>query len=133
MTKERAAIFFRVWLPVLLWMGVIFSLSSVPGEHIPKVPVPYVDKVGHLFEYGILGALLIRALLRSKPGMSPLKLSVLAVTVAFLYGISDEWHQVFVPGRSSEWAEVLLDGLFSMLGIGVFLEGRRHAGGRRAP
>lgn len=131
--KARASVLFGYWLPVVLWRVVIFSLSSLPGELIPDVPVPFFDKIGHLFEFGILGVLLIRALIRSWPRIIVLKLSVWAVAGSVLFGISDEWHQAFVPGRSSEWGEVLWDGIFSIAGMGLFFMGRRIAGGRRLP
>ncbi len=112
-------------------MGVIFGLSSLPGSQIPQVPIPHIDKAAHFFEYSILGALLIRAFVHSRPPASVAKLFVLALTVALLFGISDEWHQTFVPGRSSEWGEVLLDTIFAAAGIVLFWTRWRKAGGRR--
>lgn len=120
-------LFFRYWLPVFLWMLLIFALSSVPGGRIPKVPIPQFDKAGHFVEYGILGILLIRALIRSRPRIRALKLSFGALVMALLFGILDEGYQAFVPGRQSDPGDVLSDALFASLGVILYLRCRRGA------
>lgn len=57
------------------------------------------DKVLHLVEYGVLAALLLRA--TDKPALSLL--------IAGLYGVSDEVHQYFVPGRSASVYDAIAD------------------------
>lgn len=103
---------FKLWLPVLVWAGVIFWFS---GLAINK-PAPFnwidfvVKKTAHVTEYAILFWLVWRA------GKS-LKLS-LAITI--LYALTDEWHQTFIPGREGTLRDVGFDtigGLFSWLQI----------------
>ncbi len=92
---------FRAWLPALAWAGTIFFLSSRP--HLVDGPelIPHFDKVAHFGAYALLGLLLAHAVRAS--GL-PL---VVAIALGWLYGISDEWHQSFVPGRSVDaWAGV---------------------------
>ncbi|MBU9888543.1 MAG: VanZ family protein [Candidatus Omnitrophica bacterium] len=112
--------FLSYWVPVFFWMGSIFLLSSMPGGRMPQVPIPGIDKVGHLLEYGVLGFLLTRALLFSWPRGRGWKLSLATATVALLFGISDEWHQTFVPGRSGEWGEALFDTVFALAGAFLY-------------
>ena len=129
--NEKLKNFCRLWLPVILWMLVIFSLSSVPGGQLPDVPIPRIHTIAHFFEYSILGALLLRAFLNVNFRKRTIALSLLAVAGAFLFGLSDEWHQSFVPGRSCRLEDVLSDVLFAIVGVLLFLVRTRKVGGRR--
>ncbi len=95
------------WLPVLLWMGFIFFLSS--QSHLPCYPSPFIDlffkKAAHLLEYVVLAILLHRAM-GDEGGWQ-------ALLIGGLYALSDEFHQSFVPGRTAE----LLDLAFDILGV----------------
>jgi len=136
------------WLPVLIWMGMIFSASSDSGsfQHSSRIIAPlvhwllphlsdqavhhvvvFVRKCAHLSEYAVLALLLWRALRQnSVPGTTgwcwPKAGLILAVVA--LYAASDEIHQAFVPSREGSVRDVLLDttgaafGLFCLWGIG---------------
>jgi VanZ family protein len=98
-----------LWLPVVIWAAVIFTLSSIPGLGTGLgVWDTVLRKGAHMAEYAILGALLLRALGRELP----------ALAVGLAYAISDEIHQHFVSGRHASPVDVLID----MVGvaIGVF-------------
>lgn len=99
------------WLLVLLWMGLIFFLSSQP--HLPHYPSLLIDlllkKLAHLLEYVVLAMLLYRAM-----GSKGFWWALLA---GGLYALSDELHQSFVPGRNAE----LLDLAFDTLGVALGL------------
>lgn len=108
--------FVKYWLPVIAFAGFIFILSSMP-QPMPSVELfPHSDKLFHILEYGVLGFLLIRALDASKKNRSSLGLRVAAVILAFLYGMSDELHQYFVPGRNAELLDLLSNGFGAYIG-----------------
>lgn len=109
--------FSRMWLPVPVWMLVIFILSSVPGPDIPDLPIPDFHKVVHFFEYSVLGGLWVRALLLRWPGTAYLRFSILAWFLTAAFAFSDEWHQTFVSGRSGRLEDVFFDMICSVLGI----------------
>src|SRR3989338_2678892 len=90
----------KPWIPAFLWMVLIFALSSIPGEDIPQVDILYIDKFTHLIEFTILGILLVRAFLNSHPHILVIKMIILSILIASLYGIIDELHQHFIPGRT---------------------------------
>jgi hypothetical protein len=46
------------WLPAAAFMGVIFWLSSLPGDRLPPPPFPFGDKLEHFLAYGVLGSLI---------------------------------------------------------------------------
>jgi len=113
------------WGPAIGWMVLIFLLSSLPKEEIP-VSGESLSIAAHLIEYGIL-ALLIRRALASPPGFwgRGVPLFTLSLGLTFLYGISDEWHQSFVPGRSSSVMDLAVDvtGAFLALALASLKEG----------
>jgi VanZ family protein len=94
--------------------------------------VPYGDKVGHLGLYGVLGGTLAWG--RDASG-SRVPHAIL-VLVGVLYGVSDEWHQSFVPGRDPSFGDLAADTLGTLVGYGsvsTFLTRRRLAGDRSPP
>ena len=110
------------WLPLFIYAALIFYLSSLPGTAYPHLFFS-ADKLLHLGEYGILGYLLARAL-----GQYQLKRRVLfmtAVSICFVYGVSDELHQFFVPNRCSSIVDIIADVTGSSLGIGIYIKQRR--------
>ena len=86
------------WLAVAAYALVVVCLSSRPGGGPARWWFLRYDKVNHAIEYFILGALAVRALRASGLATGRACLAAIALTVAF--GVSDEWHQSFVPGRS---------------------------------
>ncbi len=98
-----------VWSLCAAWAGVIFFVSSRTGDSLPGG----FSIQGHVIEYFVLGALLTWAL--SDEGVKPSAI-VLAVLLASLYGITDEIHQHFVPGRTPDAMDWLLDTLGATAG-----------------
>lgn len=81
------------WLPVLAYMSLIFYLSSLPSVSVPTIGVSFSDKLYHVAEYFGLSVLLFRA--SRKSGFA----YAFSIIFASFYGITDEFHQLFVPGR----------------------------------
>lgn len=92
----------------LLWMGTIFYLSSLTGRELSDLPAVN-EIIGHGFLYFVLGLLLYFSF-RKRQGP-------LTVLTAFLYGLSDEFHQSFVPGRTPEISDLLVDTLAALLAV----------------
>jgi len=109
------------WLPVALWMALIFLFSSQPNSG--AITQQYfgnanlvLRKSAHVFEYFVLYLLSYRAF-RNSGGFYFHCSSLLACALSFIYSISDEWHQSFVPGRSAGVSDVLVDGLGILTGL----------------
>lgn len=99
------------------WMATIYYLSSHP---MPEIDLGFSaqDKLVHILGYGLLGALLLGAMPWRENGYRPRHV-VFAVLLATLYGLTDEWHQAYVPGRSSDALDMLADAVGAMLGSGM--------------
>src|SRR5687767_2501990 len=104
-------------LPALTWMAIIFVLSSRPttpdARVLGKEPAAIL---GHLFMYSVLASLLLFALARGRQPISN-GLYVLSVALAVGYGVSDEIHQSFVPGRESSLFDVGIDAIGAAIAV----------------
>ena len=141
--------FFGYWLPVAVWMLIIFTASSDThsAHHSSRIIEPIlrwlfphladatvshvvllVRKCAHVAEYAVLALLVWRALRGpARPDSHPWRwahagLALLATT---LYASSDEIHQLFVPHREGRFADVLIDASGATLGLlGLWLFGK---------
>ena len=133
-TKKLSKI--HLLLP-LLWMVVIFMLShqsasissgqsGVFVEQLRHI-APSVDqqlltflvrKGAHIFAYFVLGILIFNALWRVD--LSKFKFNrpaMLSIIVCALYAVSDEFHQLFVSGRSGEIRDIIIDSCAATIGV----------------
>jgi VanZ family protein len=99
--------FLLFWLPVLVWAGLIFWLSSLSVTPEPEAVrgFPGWSQEAHFTLYLVLGALLCRAIAIPSPAMG---ISV-PMVIGGLYAISDEFHQYFVPGRQADILDLAVD------------------------
>ena len=106
-----------LWGPVVLQLALIFAASSI--QNLGQLPGGMSDKSGHSIGYALLAFLLVRAFARGRlRDVTWLSVAV-AIVAATLYGISDEFHQLFVPGRSADRYDVLADCVGATLGAAL--------------
>lgn len=121
MRVRKLAKLFRFWLPVVLWMGLIFWLSSMPT--LPSTVIIWWDvvmkKTAHVLVYAGLMFWWVRALAQTR--LSLHQSLRWAFVFTFLYAISDEWHQSFVMGRTAAWYDVGFDTIGALLARGLIL------------
>lgn len=134
---------FLAWTIVFVWMGVIFFLSHQSGEASSQLssglfslvkgaviqifPFLTIDlhnlhfflrKFAHFFAYFLLGVFIIHAVLIDRIYSFRMAFYVLLFTV--FYAITDEIHQIFIPGRSGEVRDVIIDSSGSAIGIFMY-------------
>jgi len=90
-------------------MSIIFRLSALPGSEVPG----RFGSLGHFLGYAMLGFLSFMAL---RDGRAPWTAFAIAVLLCSVYGITDEFHQSFVPGRSPDIVDWGVDTLGSAVG-----------------
>ncbi|MER2007865.1 MAG: VanZ family protein [Psychrobacillus sp.] len=144
----------KIWsyLAVVLWMGLIFFFSSQPADDskelstgvtevilsVVEAVAPesdlfvdnlhhFVRKNAHFLIYFVLGILVVRAFRLSE--IRGKKSIVFALAVCIAYAISDELHQLFVPGRGAQVKDVLIDSTGAFVGIILYswLKGLRKS------
>lgn len=147
MLKVRS--FLIYWLPVIIWMCLIFTASGDSGSFkrssriiapllhwfFPNVSpetedlvVTGVRKCAHLTEYAILAFLVWRA--HRKPKWKDARPwswadAGVALWVTVFYASTDEFHQTFVPTREGCVRDVMIDSSGAVAGmIALWLLGR---------
>jgi VanZ family protein len=137
------------WTAVLCLFILIFTLSSQPAaqsdglsKKVTKMMIKTVERIApsgvgdqsvddlvekfnhivrknaHFFAYLVLGTLMVNLLRRV--GIKGFKVFFLALAICILYAISDEVHQLFVPGRGAQVKDVLIDSAGAMVGVGLY-------------
>jgi VanZ family protein len=119
-------------IPVVGYMALIFVLSSRPPPE-PVVSLGVKDSWLHLVEYGVLGFLVARLVSAASGTRSHLAPVVVGALVGTLYGLSDEWHQSFVPGRDASASDAVMDAVGSTLGALLHAGVARIIAARRTP
>ena len=134
---------------VIIWMFVIFSFSNqngvkststsnvvtsaivnvatnVTNKEYTRTEVKkkiedstfYIRKMAHFTEYLILGILVLNYL--STYGKLNKRMLMIALIICYLYAISDEIHQIFIPGRTAKVLDTLIDGSGSLIGLIIY-------------
>jgi VanZ family protein len=111
--------FLKLWLPVLAWAAFIFFLSGIPDLKTGLKTDFIIRKIAHVGEYFILTFFLYRAF-KGSFNLSVSRLYVYPSAAAFLYALSDEFHQSFIPQRSCAAEDVLID-ILGILGFYIIL------------
>jgi VanZ family protein len=134
-------VFLKYWLPVIVWMCVIFAASSDShsSEHSSRIIGPLlswlfphmpedtkheillgVRKCAHLTEYALFAMLLWRALRKPQPNDTrpwSWRLARNVVLLAACYATTDEIHQVFVATRTPAAHDVVIDTIGAAIGL----------------
>ncbi len=104
-----------VWGPAFAQMVAIFILSNQPK--LPSLPGGLTSYTGHLIGYAILGAAMLRAVVGARwSGVTP-RLAVIAWALSTAYGVTDELHQSFVPGRVADLGDLRADAVGAAAGV----------------
>jgi VanZ family protein len=98
----------RLWLPVAVYVAIIFTLSSIPYLK-PPVLITNADKVEHFLEYGLFGLLLFRAFRGTWKDRTAIRAIVLTILSGLLVAVLDELYQGTVPGRQKSAFDALAD------------------------
>jgi VanZ family protein len=106
--KTNPRIFVFIYLPLIIHWLTIFILTSLPSDQLPSVEIG--DKVNHFLAFFVLGFFL-NLTLKYQTKFPSLKRNILLITIIIAagYGLLDELHQLFVPGRSAEVLDWVAD------------------------
>jgi len=120
----------KFWLPVLLWMGFIFWMSTgtFSSENTSLIIEPVISllmpdlqqhevdavhgvvrKAGHVGEYFVFGILLFRAFRKSSDKQRMGQWAFYSFLVILPYAAGDEFHQSFVATRTASLIDVCFD------------------------
>jgi VanZ family protein len=125
-TGDKLRRFWQSYRGPLLWAAVLFVQSSIPDFDSPVHVTEWDDKWAHTLIYMPLGFLLMRSLAHTRANLGTVRLTLLAIGIGALYGVTDEIHQYFVPGRHMDWRDAAADSLGVVLGSLLYLKLRRQ-------
>lgn len=106
-------------LPAPLIAVALFILSSQSTLPLPPTPFIGVDKIAHLIAYAAL-AFAVALLFPLSWWEKPFSTAIFAISIASFYGITDEIHQHFVPGRDASIADWVADTLGAICGTTIY-------------
>lgn len=109
----------KTFLPVF-WMGLIFFLSNKPYDYYPLEATNTQQILAHIFLYAVLSFLTIFAIMSWDKNWQIKNIILFSIFFSILYGISDEYHQGFVPGRFVSYGDLIFDALGAIMGVLVF-------------
>ncbi len=117
MRKRELPLIVR-WVPSILIMGAIFFFSSLPASRVPSFGEWdfLIKKAGHASGYALLGLAYFFAL---PPRLSSGFRWVLAMVMAILFALSDEFHQSFVQDRNSSIIDVGIDAIGAAIALAI--------------
>ncbi len=118
--KGNSLKFLKYWFPVILYCCMIFGVSAMPNLQL-KGTISFSDKIVHMFEYAVLAVLFARAVAASSQRSWGLLIWTMSVAFIAFYGITDEFHQSFIIGRSSDLSDWIADLIGGSLGAAVYL------------
>ena len=95
-------------------MAMLFGFSSLSKIPTPPSTISYYDV--HLAAYAGLGLLTARALARGSIAHAGARVVAGAVVISSIYGVTDEYHQLFVPGRNFDVLDIAADAIGSIIG-----------------
>jgi len=113
------------FIPAILYYLLIFALSSQNFDL--DLPGRGFDKVAHFIEFSLLGFFLSVGFFNAFRFSAAVK-AVLVFLTGLPLGILDEFHQLYVPGRTSAIGDAVADAAGIVWGILVYLylAGRRR-------
>ena len=106
-------------LPLVGMMTLLFILSHQPGDTLPLPAVVNLDKLLHLLAYTTLGLAFLLALPPDWRIRRPRAAAVATVLFCLAYGLSDEFHQQFVPGRFPGADDLVADTLGGLCAVAI--------------
>jgi VanZ family protein len=125
--SSKGAVVFRL-VPMVLTMGTIFFLSHQPGDNLSLYSLPGIDKLAHITIYSILAATVLFGFSEDLKRNDARKVIVITVVCCVVYGLSDEFHQYFIPDRSVSLLDLFADcgGAVMTCGLWVWWRSRRY-------
>lgn len=126
--QKKIISFLQFQSPLIAWCVFVYTVSSIPSPNIPALGT-YTDKVIH---FGVFGTLcwLAHIAFHYQPNIVLKKYSLLtAIFFTVVFGMSDEAHQMFTPGRTADIFDIVADTVGGLVYSAIYLRFRFYQNG----
>ena len=107
-----------VYIPLVIYWLLLITATSLPAADLPSIGT--IDKVNHFIAYfGLAILLTLTFLFQLKYESIYKKAYLVAFLIVIFYGMLDEIHQLFIPGRDAEFFDWLADAAGAFLGVSL--------------
>lgn len=113
-------------VPMLFIMGTIFFLSHQPANNVALIDFPHLDKLAHVLMYGVLGASVIFSFKTETRISKPMQICLSVILACTIYGLLDEFHQSYIPGRDVSGWDLVADFFGGFLVVVLYLFHQRR-------
>jgi len=96
-------------LPAVVIALIIFLLSNSPHPELPRIGLEWEDKVAHILAYFVFGLSVLMFVLTNSNKSDFKFVAIITILIGSIYGLTDEFHQYFVPGRDVEFFDWVAD------------------------
>lgn len=104
-------------IPAILVSCGIFYISHQTNPHMPDLGFDFGDKILHAFAYFVYGISLIMFLRANFRKISRNQIFLTVLIFGILFGLSDEYHQSFIPGRMAGIDDWIADTVGIMISL----------------
>lgn len=126
--KCKAKNLFYYWFPPIIYEIIIIYISSIPLSGI-NPDIKHIDKLYHALLYFVLAFLLWRALYYASTDFFKKRAGLYALIFTIILGLTDEFHQYFVPFRYADIFDLFFDTIgacLAVIGINWWWNGRKN-------
>ncbi len=105
------------WALLVVWAVTVCVLSSIPGTEFADPGLPHADKIVHTGIFAA-GAMILVLALRTGVAWSARKTALIAFFTLLAFGVIDETHQLYTPGRSGgDLGDLTADAFGALIGV----------------
>ena len=106
------------WFPSIIVMAGIYYMSSRTGQELTSL-FQFFSSLnwGHLVAYFVLALTFLYPL---KDRFTLKRSMVIAILLSVIYGFTDEWHQMYVPGRAPDIYDIMNDTIGASIAMLVY-------------
>lgn len=130
-TSNNLSRFLLHHLPAIAYAALIYYISSMTDANPPSLGLSWEDKIYHCGEYALFAFFGFIALKYYRAEWVKKYIFVLAALIACLFAATDEFHQIYVPGRSATLSDMFSDwfgAIMTLVAIWLFLKLKRQKG-----
>ena len=105
-----------IYIPLIIYWVVLLIATTLPGKDVPDIGVS--DKIEHFSAYAVLTVFIcLTYMFQKKIKLFSVHPFIFSVLTVMLYAAIDEFHQIYIPGRTCDIRDWTADLIGALAGI----------------